>query len=124
LLRLSTKASALQKSVNGDPEISVDGFIMEDQDMGVTGQDDWEDVWDARAYALALVLGPGHDQVFHAPHPYPLGGQADVLAFFHSLDGVIYVTAELIGVRKATHLRGGRMDRALRLSGFARPKYG
>jgi hypothetical protein len=48
--------------------------------MGATGEDDWEEVWDARADALARVLGPGHDRVFHAPHPFALGGHADVVA--------------------------------------------
>ena len=65
--------------------------------MGITGEDDWEEVWEARADALALVLGPDHGQVFHAPHPFALGGQADVLVFSHHLVGVAYVTAELTG---------------------------
>lgn len=60
-------------------------------------EDDWEEVWDRRAEALAQVLGPAHDQVFHAPHPFALGGQADVVAFFHHLPGAAYVTAELTG---------------------------
>jgi hypothetical protein len=59
--------------------------------------DDWQEIWDARAEALSRVLGAGHDQVFHAPHPYALGGQADVVAFYHHLPGVTYVTAELTG---------------------------
>ena len=65
--------------------------------MGASGKDDWEEVWDARADALAQVLGAGHNQVFHARHPFALGGQADVMAFHHHLDGVVYVTAELTG---------------------------
>jgi Suppressor of fused protein (SUFU) len=65
--------------------------------MGATGRDDWAEVWDARAAALAQVFGPSYDQVFHAHHPFALGGQADVMAFFHHLDGVVYVTAELTG---------------------------
>jgi hypothetical protein len=63
----------------------------------MTEEDDWEHIWDARAEALSDVLGPGHDQVFHAPHPFALGGQADVVAFYHHLPGVVYVTAELTG---------------------------
>ena len=54
-------------------------------------------MWDARADALADVLGSGHDNVFHDPQPFALGGQADVMAFFHHLAGVVYVTAELTG---------------------------
>jgi Suppressor of fused protein (SUFU) len=60
-------------------------------------EDDWQEVWDARVEALSRVLGQGHDQVFHAPHPFELGGQADVVAFYHHVPGVVYVTAELTG---------------------------
>ena len=63
----------------------------------MANDDDWEEVWDARAEALATVLGSGHDEVYHAPHPFSLGGQADVMAFTHHLNGVVYVTAELTG---------------------------
>ena len=63
----------------------------------MANDDDWEEVWDARAEALAAVLGSGHDEVYHAPHPFSLGGQADVMAFTHHLNGVVYVTAELTG---------------------------
>jgi hypothetical protein len=71
--------------------------------MGATGKEDWQEVWDARADALAGVLGPGHDQVFHATHPFALGGHADVVSFFHHLDGVVYVTAELTGKADACY---------------------
>ena len=71
--------------------------------MGATGQDDWKEVWDARADALAEVLGQGHDNVFHAPHPFTLGGNADVLAFHHHLKGIVYVTAELTGKPEACY---------------------
>jgi len=70
--------------------------------MGDTGEDDWEEVWDARADALAGMLG-GHDDVFHAPHPFALGGQAEVMSFHHHLDGVVYVTAELTGKPTASY---------------------
>jgi len=66
-------------------------------------EDDWQEVWDARADALARVLGSGHDNVFHAPHPFELGGQADVMAFFHHLPGAVYVTAELTGKPNACY---------------------
>lgn len=65
--------------------------------MGAPGEEDSEKVWDARADALAEVLGQSHDNVFHAPHPFALGGYADVMAFPHHLKGVVYVTAELTG---------------------------
>lgn len=65
--------------------------------MDVSTEDDWEEVSDARAVALASALGPGDGMVLHAPHPFALGGNADVLAFFQHLPGVVYVTAELTG---------------------------
>jgi hypothetical protein len=65
--------------------------------MGANGEDDWEEVWNARADALAEVLGQPHDNVFHAPHPFALGGNADVMAFDCRPSGVAYVTAELTG---------------------------
>jgi hypothetical protein len=68
-----------------------------------TDDSDWEEVWDARAEALSQVLGPGHDQVYHAAHPFALGGQADVLAFFHHVPGVVYITAELTGKPNACY---------------------
>jgi len=64
---------------------------------GISTEDDWKEVWDARANALEKVFGPAHAQVFHAAHPFALGGQADVMAFLHHLKGVVYVTAELTG---------------------------
>lgn len=60
-------------------------------------EDDWQEVWDARAEALCRVLGQGHDNVLHAPHPFALGGQTDVMAFYHHIPGAVYVTAELTG---------------------------
>ena len=65
--------------------------------MTTTEDDDWEEVWDARAAALAQVFGPSQDTVFHAVHPFALGGHADVIAFPNHLNGVVYVTAELTG---------------------------
>lgn len=59
--------------------------------------DDWEAVWDERADALSQVFGCPYGNVYHAPHPFAWGGQADVMAFFHHLDGAVYVTAELTG---------------------------
>jgi len=71
--------------------------------MSENDEGDWEEVWDARAEALATALGSGHDNVYHAPHPFSLGGQADVMAFYHHLDGVVYVTAELTGKPDASY---------------------
>ncbi len=71
--------------------------------MSTTGKDDWEEVWDARADAFAQVFGQGHDNVFHAPHPFALGGNADVMAFHRHLKGMVYVTAELTGKPNACY---------------------
>jgi hypothetical protein len=65
--------------------------------MGVSADDDCRGVSDARAAALASVLGPGDGIVFHALHPFVLGGNADVLAFHQHLPGAVYVTTELTG---------------------------
>src|SRR5262245_31236580 len=65
--------------------------------MGVSDGDDWAEVSEARAIAIAKVLGPGDGMVFHAPHPFILGGNADVLGFYAHLPGAVYVTAELTG---------------------------
>jgi hypothetical protein len=65
--------------------------------MGANGEDDWKEVWDARADALAELFGPPDDQIFHAADVFALGGHADVLAFYQHLDGAVYVTAELTG---------------------------
>ena len=75
----------------------AESMVSHQHNMGATGEDDWEEVWDARAHALAQVLGQSHDNVFHAPHPFALGGNADVMAFHHHLHGAVYVTAELTG---------------------------
>lgn len=65
--------------------------------MGVSEDDDWQEVCEARSIALAAVLGPDDGMVFHAPHPFVLGGNADVLGFYGHIPGAVYVTAELTG---------------------------
>jgi hypothetical protein len=65
--------------------------------------DDWQEVWDTRADAMSAVLGPPHDNVFHAPIPFALGGNADVLRFSGPAFGVAYVTAELTGKADAAY---------------------
>jgi hypothetical protein len=66
--------------------------------MAGTGEDDdLDEVWNARAEALAKAFGSDHDEAYHAPHPFSLGGNAEVMAFDHHLNGTVYVTAELTG---------------------------
>ena len=64
--------------------------------MGVN-DDNWEEIDNARAIALASVLGEIDGGVFHAPHPFYLGGNADVRAFHKHIPGVVYVTTDLAG---------------------------
>ena len=59
--------------------------------------DEWQELWNARVAALEPVLGPADDAVFHAPVPFHLGGAADMLTFREHVQGVVYVTADLIG---------------------------
>ena len=63
----------------------------------MSADDNWEEIWNARADALSRVFGPMHDRIYHAVVPFFLGGQADVVAFHHHLSGVVFVTAELTG---------------------------
>jgi hypothetical protein len=71
--------------------------------MGANDDDDWEEVWDARMAALERVFGSSREEVYHAPHPFALGGQADVVAFSMQPQGVAYVTAELSGKPDASY---------------------
>lgn len=65
---------------------------LDDQD----DQDDWEEVWNARRAALCATFAAEPSQLLHAPHPFELGGNADVLAFPIG-GGTAHVTAELTG---------------------------
>jgi hypothetical protein len=60
-------------------------------------ESEWAKIWNARLAALENVLGPSDDLVFHAAHPFELGGQADVVRFSKHLRGYVYTTAELSG---------------------------
>ncbi len=59
--------------------------------------DEWTRLWEAREAALAHLLGPTTERVFHSLVPLALGGGADVLEFLHFVRGSTYVTAELTG---------------------------
>jgi len=62
--------------------------------------DEWKRVWDARLTALASILGPSADTVFHATIPFHFrdaGGTADVVPFPAFVPGNTYVTSELTG---------------------------
>lgn len=59
--------------------------------------DDAQVIWDARADALCRIFGQGYDNVYHARHPFAFGGQAEVMAFYTSKYGAVYVTIDLSG---------------------------
>ncbi|MCC7474850.1 MAG: suppressor of fused domain protein [Pirellulales bacterium] len=69
--------------------------------MANEDREDWNELWDARLTALETVLGKSGDVVFHGVIPFflgwDLGGTADIIPFYNHLDGVVYVTADLIG---------------------------
>lgn len=62
----------------------------------------WKEWWDARTEAMEAVLGEMDAEVLHAAIPFQLGvdlgGAADVVSFSQNLDGIAYVTSELIGM--------------------------
>src|SRR5262245_33037581 len=62
---------------------------------------DWSELWDARLSALESVLGKWTNHVLHGVVPFEFGfnagGRADVIPFENHLNGVAYVTADLIG---------------------------
>ena len=59
-------------------------------------EDDWEEIWDTRIAALSSALNAQMVNGYHAPHPFALGGQADVLVF-NLLGGSAFVTADVTG---------------------------
>jgi hypothetical protein len=63
----------------------------------VEPNDDWQVWWDARIDAMRPILGEPEPGVLHAPIPFYLGGTADVIMFRHHVDGIVYVTNDLIG---------------------------
>ena len=64
-------------------------------------ENEWTLWWDARLAALESVLGKSHDTVGHGTIPFNLGadldGTADIVYFHNHVDGIVSVTAELIG---------------------------
>ena len=62
----------------------------------------WKEWWNARTEALEAVLGEMDGEVLHGTIPFQLGidrgGAADVVSFSQHLDGIAYVTSELIGM--------------------------
>ena len=72
--------------------------------------DDWQRLWDARVAALESALGPCDGTVYNAPAPMHLDGYADVLRFRQYVDGVAYVTCDLIGNEAQTPTRFGQYE--------------
>lgn len=59
--------------------------------------DNWQKNWDSRLAALEIEFGKSGEDIFTSLIPIYLGGGSDVLSFKHHIDGVVYVTAGLIG---------------------------
>jgi hypothetical protein len=82
--------------------------------MADEDSDDWQILWDARLSALERVLGASDDVVGHATIPFDLGadigGAADIVYFRHHIDGVVAVTAELIGCEDQVKNRLGNYE--------------
>ena len=64
---------------------------------GDSAGSDWGRLWDARLVALEIEFGKSEEQIATSPVPIYLGGGADVLMFKNHIDGIVYVTAGLIG---------------------------
>ncbi len=64
-------------------------------------EEEWKLWWDARLAAIEYILGQSHDFVGHGLIPFnlgaDLGGTADIVNFHKHVDGIVSVTAELIG---------------------------
>jgi len=59
--------------------------------------DDLDAIWHTRAEAICEALGAGYSNVLHCPHPFTLGGNAEVLQFEDHIPGIVYVTVDLTG---------------------------
>lgn len=70
----------------------------------------WEDLWDARIEKMQQAFGPNDDRVLHGTIPFhlgqDLGGAPDLVTFSSFTDGVLYVTAELIGSKQVPNSSG------------------
>jgi hypothetical protein len=66
--------------------------------------------WDARVAALESVLGKCDGTVWYAPAPQHRQGFADVLRFRNYLDGVAYVTCDLVGNSRQTPNKWGHYE--------------
>jgi len=81
----------------------------------MSGSDDsadkeWQHRWGARQQALEEHFGPADDTVLHSPIPFDLDGSADVLVFREHNEGVVYITADLIGDDRSKPNRLGQYE--------------
>jgi len=75
-----------------------DQFIGDDDGYVVDRPPDaWGQLPDARRAALAVQLGQPLEEMYHSPIPFYLGGNAEVMVFPNYVEGMTYVTADLIG---------------------------
>src|SRR4051812_6834542 len=66
--------------------------------------------WDARVAALEGVLGKCDGTVWHTPAPLHRHGFADVIRFRNYVDGITYVTCDLIGTDRQIPNRWGHYE--------------
>jgi suppressor of fused protein SUFU len=83
---------------------------MAKQQSGEDDKDEWKLWWDARLAVMEGVLGKSDDMVGHATIPFDIGGAADIVCFHHHVNGIVSVTAELIGCDEQIKNRLGNYE--------------
>lgn len=66
--------------------------------------------WDARVMAMEELMGKCDGTVWHAPAPFHRDGHADVIRFRNFVDGIAYVTCDLIGNDRQVLNRWGHYE--------------
>lgn len=76
----------------------------------MTNEENWEELWDARVQGMEQTFGPHDESILHGTIPFhlgqDLGGSPDVLMFSGVTDGILYVTADLIGSDQLPNSKG------------------
>ncbi len=72
--------------------------------------ENWEELWDARINGMEKTFGAHDNSVLHGTIPFhlgqDLGGSPDVVMFSKYTNGILYVTADLIGSEQAPNSSG------------------
>lgn len=81
----------------------------------------WETLWNARLAAAESVLGPPAATVLHSPIPFSfgidVGAGPDIVMFPNFLEGMLYMTADLIGSDEQPPNAAGQYELAIGHSG-------